>query len=544
MSGETLTYTGIDDPIQLWGANTSGTEPDVYALAFVPQAGNIPNAGTSTLAFGIYGTTITWTNCLIDKIQYSRQAKGYTAVAYIMDRRWKWRNNVITGRYNVRLSDGTVDPATEKTPQQLATLLLTAFGEGATSVSALVNDDRPEVDWNDSVAVDELAALLESRGCVIGIPDNVTTIALIGAGTGAPNNDDIRSIQQTVDPPLVPEILRLVGNDTVIQSKLRLTAIGLETDDSVIGIDDLSYKPAGGWSVVSDWLTFPEITNEDARQRAILSVGKWFQVESQADGGQAIEGFSPVPNDSSELMPLSTRLIGTYADIDGKARPQRAWVEGTFWRTGSPDFEDGNSEDFSRIRGGWRLLPDIGVVQFTQPMLMLDESTEEWVAAQLYLVCTYSVLNPSTHQYYRESVDRNLGGYGVVPIHVESIYRTIREEYDGETVTYTDDNLVAFTAAANAILDAHEATYTVQDGYILSYRHIQSVFANGVVSQVFWRAGTGGFFTTVAVANEPLLGATKSIERLRRRLVRQNADYEQRRNRRRRRREITHWRTP
>lgn len=543
MSGEVLTFTGVTDPIKLYGQNTLGTTPDVYALQFTPQLTDIPNAGVSTLVFGNSAGTITLTNCHIDRVQYARSEGGYICTAYIWDRRWRWQSKVITGRYNVRGPDGTIVAATEKTPQELASLLLAAIGETA-SVTMLPNGDRPEVSWDNANAADELYDLLRQRGCAIGIPDDTTTIYELGGGSAAPSNTDVMSVQQSVDPPELPETIRLICDSSIVQSKLKLIAVGIETDGSIVELDDLSYKPAGGWESVSNWLEFPEITDEDARQLAIQSVGRLYKVDSQADGGQAIDGTIVTTNDASELLPLSTKLLDVYTDLNGKQQAARAYLEGTYAVESAPANELTNTPPFTRYRGGWKLYGDTGLVELSDPAIHLNVS-EQWTAAELYLVCSYSVLNPSTGQYYREQFDRSLGGIGTVAIHTEDLFRTIRQEYDYTDPTLVDtthDNMTALTTNAEAVLDAIEARYVQQTGYVVLYRHIQEIFANGKIFQVGYRAGTGGFFTIANVATESLVSTPREVDRFRKRVSRANEDYGTRSVRRRRRREGAHWR--
>lgn len=543
MTGEILTFTGVDHPIKLYGQNTLGTTPDVYALQFTPQVAAIPNAGTSTLVFGNQGVTITLTNCYIDSVQYARSGRGFICTAYIWDRRWRWQNRVISGRYNARNPDGTIIAATEKTPRELATLLLTAIGETA-AVTMLENGDRPEINWDNANAADELYDLLRSRGCAIGIPNNTTTIYELGGGTGAPNNTDVISVQQNVDPPELPETLRLICNDTVFQSKLHLIPVGIDTDGTIVHIDDLSYKPAGGWGVVSNWLEFPEITDEDSRQLAIQSVGKLYKIDSQADGYQSIDGTDITTNDASELLPLSTKLLSVYTDLNGKQRAERAYLEGTYAVESAPANELANTPDFTHYQGSWKLYGDTGLVELTQPAIYLDDN-DQWTAADLYLVCSYSILDPSTGQYYREQFDRSLGGFGTVAVRTEDLFRTIRQEYDyadPSVVMTTHDNLSTLTTAAESVLDALEARYVQQTGYVVLYRNVQSVFSNGIIFQVAYRAGTGGFFTIANVATESLVSTPREIDRFRKRVGRANEDFGLRSVRRRRRREGAHWR--
>lgn len=545
MANEVLTFTGVSYPRSLWGQNTLGTVPDIYALEFVPQAGAIPNNGTSTLVFGNESVLITLTNCYIDSMRYTRNSGGSLVTAFIWDRRWLWQRQIISGRYNVRRPDGTVDPATEKTPRELATLLLTAIGEGSTVVTALPNGDRPEVNWDNADVADTLYDLLRQRGCAIGIPNNTTTIFAIGSGTGAPANTDVISVQQNVDPPELPATLRLVCRPTVIQSKLKLIPVIPEYDGEIVELDDCSFKPAGGWEVVQNWLEFPEIDDVSNRAIAQKYAGKLFRIDSQADGSQYIDGFDPVPGDASELLPLSTKLLEVYSDLNGKQRASEATLEGTYAVVTEPAGELVNTDDFTEYVGGWRLFGETGLVLLEDPAIRLDTATNEWKAANLYLICTYSVLDPDTRQYYREQFDRALGGTGTIAFKSADLYRTIQQVYEDpylDTVASTVDNYTDLETAAEAVLDSIAARFVSQTGFVVFYRNIQSVFANGVIFQVQYRAGIKKFFTTAAVATESIVSVPREVERYRRRVARANSNYLVADVEDRRRMEVLHWR--
>lgn len=240
-----LRFPGINGVVRWTFTLSHGISPSVCSVDIVPQATLPAEMGTLQILFG--SVRMQFRDCLIDSAKVRRSGAGQIIGLAILDRRWKWKFGEISGRYNLRLKDGKVDPATEKTPHQLATLLFQAMGESSFSVGELPNTSRPEVEWSYANPAHELAALAESLGCrvVLGI-DNRVSLRRIGTGALLPDVGAQRSEDFGFDPPTRPDSLKLIGGPTRFQTKFRLEAVGEDSDGSIRPIDQLTYKPTAG----------------------------------------------------------------------------------------------------------------------------------------------------------------------------------------------------------------------------------------------------------------------------------------------------------
>ena len=104
-----------------------GISPSSATIVTVPQSAILPDIGTLQFDWSDGGgddVTITFLDCAVNQAALRRDGNAYVWTIQILDRRWRWRFGEINGEYNKRLKDGSIDTATEKTPQELAALLL------------------------------------------------------------------------------------------------------------------------------------------------------------------------------------------------------------------------------------------------------------------------------------------------------------------------------------------------------------------------------------------------------------------------------------
>ena len=162
-----------------------GISPSVCLLQTVPQTSYVAEIGTLQLSFG--STLLSFPDCAVRSATLRSSEQGLFWSLQILDRRWKWQFGEIDGRYNVRSADGSIIDSTEKTPRQLAELLLRAMNESQFDVDQIPNDSRPTVVWDAANPADELAQLCDQLSCriVLGL-DNHVRIRPIGDGQTLP----------------------------------------------------------------------------------------------------------------------------------------------------------------------------------------------------------------------------------------------------------------------------------------------------------------------------------------------------------------------
>lgn len=490
MSTGFISYPNLIAPKRLIATRTWGLRPDTAVVWAIPQATSPQSVGN--LSFGFRNETITWTDALLDKSMLTVSTRGHLQLFRFYDRRWKLAKHIITGVYNLRQPDGSIDPDTIKPLPELISILFQEM-DATCDVSAIPAIDFPEVIWDRAICVDEAEELLNARGFVpVLLTNNTYKIYVVGTGAVLPANTDVASVSVSIDPHEPPETLIAVTGKTRVQSKLKMAAVGLDTDGRWKKVNDLSYKPATGWEN-KELTHFAYIDDEDARQLAIQTVGKCYMVDSQADGTHNIAGGSVDYSSEIEIesadqyLPLSDKLLESGIDIFGKEQEKPAYIEATFFEDHGNPSPSENYPEFSRVDShSWELNKEHGIVIFTQLMRKRD-NFGNMTFADVYLTCSYSVTD-STNLKDRYERERSMGGYGTEAIRIPEIKRTLICQYGSDNTSISDitDNEEVIAAIADILLTAASAKYLTTAGNVIVYRGIYEFDIDGVNQQIVW----------------------------------------------------------
>ena len=497
-----FSYPGIDEPQYIRAAvRTNGLRPNKCLLVSKPQ--DHPPLLHGDLSFGFDATGVTWADALCDSALMQVTDGGQSVIWTILDGRWRHRKAFISGAYNVVQPDGTVDPDTEKTLQELATILFNAIGVSA-DVSAVDTIEKPEVTFDHDRVVTELEELLEQRGYVCSYQlDGSYKVYRVGTGAVMPNDGDVVNFANSINPPELPYKLRVVGDHTKVQSKFKTIPVGLDTDGQLKPVNDLSYKPLSGW-LGFDLKTCIGIADPKARELCLLTVGRWFQVRHQADQLDNIQGggvdYAPgeiLVMSANQYLPLSEELLETAYDVYGKPQPGLAYVEATIFDDFGNPAKMENTPKFTRIDSrDWTLDKKMGIVKMFD--LSLKSSTDDPLSkktfADIYLTCSYSVDDPTTNLKDRFIRDRDMGGNGMDQVKSEDLERHLICRYgsDGITITSIDDNESSVISKAEKLLDNLVASYSTGIGNTILYRGIRDYNTDGVNLQIVWKAAPPG----------------------------------------------------
>lgn len=533
-----ITYPGIPNPKELIATRCTGTSPSTAILYAVPESSSPDTSGNATLSFGFNGVTINWTGCLLDIGTLQVTAAGQQQIFKIYDRRWRWSKAWIVGAYNLILPDGTVDADTQQTIPQLVSKLFTQIGGETVDTSLITSTEYPTVIWDHANCADELDDLLTSRGYVICLQaDNTVKIYPRDTGATLPANGDVVNVSVSINPPEVPLYLTAVGARTLVQSKLMCEAVGEDKDGTIKLVKDLTYNPGGvsnatGWDNV-DMTTFACITDVDARERALKTVGKWFQATFQGDGSQHItdggaNNYVPgeiTVDDAKQLYPLNNHLLSSHDNQFGKKQYDEAYVEIVAYDTWGTPPKAENTPAFTRIdQRDWKLIPEWGIVVFNEPLLKKDSGN--MVFGDCYLTCSYSIDSTATgrikDRYIRQ---KTLGGTGEDVERVEQLQRTIKVAYTPGTATVASitDNKTTVDTAADLFLNAAALKYSANVGTLALYRGIYAFNTDGVALQMVWNCAVQSdtpWSTYVAQYCEALPRLPTSRHRNRNRTVR------------------------
>lgn len=513
MANEYLTFSGVQHPVGLQCPRTHGVFPNQVVLWCLPQAGNIPAYGT--LAFGGSDGEVAM-QMYVDRPTYRYSVTGHKIGLILLDRRVRWKWSRITGRYNVPRPDGTL--INEKTPQELATLLFEAMGEGAASVSALPTAGRPEIYWDADRADLQLQKLCELYGCepTLALNDQAGIVRL-SVGATVPTTGPIQSLGITVDPPEVPQILRLICGATLFQFRMLFEAVGIDTDGQIKPVDDLSYKPTGGWVVESDWNQFPTVDTELGRYLAALSVGRWFRVKAFADGSLDVPVLDITLDSINQILPLEPDLLDVTI-TSGVARRAAPEVIAKHFVEGSISIAD-NTEDPERVETAFSLIAEIGLIKFATPVLYRNDD-DQFEPSEVFGTVAFSIERDDTLIDLRQEYETSAGGsFGVETIRHSELFRTIIGRYSETTdtaPTSIDDNEATVASKATAILSEALSRYTTSSAGTLRLAGLFPINPDGVTRQVVWLIETGesgGFFTMLAANTESLPYAPRLADR-------------------------------
>lgn len=533
----TFNYPGIRDVRVMRYTQGHGTVPGMFYLEIAPQpASQIQRHGTVELRYGT--TSILFPSCVVDLASLTISPEGHVEKLRIKDRRWKWQaGGEISGVYNDRNPDGSLNIDTEKTAQELAEMLLDAMGESSYDISALPTDSRPHVDWACENPARELSRLCDKLGCrvVLGAGSDPVRIVKLGVGQPLPNNDDVRSVSFGVDPPELPDSILLCGSERIFQSKLLLEAVGKDTDHSIKPLKDLSYAPNpdaddGGFSVSVLSGSFEGLGDDlKARQLARETVFRWYRIKSQADGTMLVPGLDYFPQQSGDqeippppsstpvqegegyvteieqMLPVRRFLVETYEDADGNKKSQPAFVSGTFWSEDAGLPRTTNTPNFTEVPVPFSLYTKEGIVAFGSQVFKKD-ALNKGVVADLYLTTSYPVRLNSNNQYLRYQRERQIRniplGTGPHVLQRKEVELTSYAIYgeDGTTVTEVVTNIDVARQEADFQIENLITEFGVDRSYEVWYRGIHPLPLDGATRQVTWIIDhKSGFYTKAAL---------------------------------------------
>jgi len=485
MSQQTLfSYPGITAVESATMTVRNGIQPGVCVVRTPPQRLFQPEAGD--IRFSCGATSVVFRNCMVESATLEVQTRQLWHVR-ILDRRWKWRYGSISGAYNIRQQNGAIRDGSERTPQQLATLLLQSMGETHFEVSALSADLRPAVNWSYQNPAAELQKLCDLSSCVItlGLDDRVR---IQRAGEGPPLN--VYGVERNgsfaLQNNLRPDALTLVGGASVYQDSLALEAVGLDTDDLVKPLDQLSYKPAAGWGAGA-YESMADVAASDARQRAIQSVWKWYRIKNRDQGGFLINRIEQRLESYEQILPLHDTLL----EPDSNGRPAPAFVSGEFW---SRTHTYTNTTGAARYNGRFSLDRQRGIVKFATPVLKLGPAGR-FEPAELKLTTTFPLRLTPEGGFQRRTQTLRLPGARLHTkaevIEQPQLFHAINCTGSGPV----QDNAAAFDRAASQQLAAAAQRYSVQPTAEIHYAGLAPTPLTGATTEVTYSTGPDGALT-------------------------------------------------
>ncbi len=524
------TFPAVKTVISASFTLSHGITPSVATIECAPQEGLFGAGGTLLFTFG--STTISFSDCKVDLASLSYNAQGLIWHLSIFDRRWKWAFGDISGSYNERRPDGTVDQNTIQTPQQLAMKLLEGMGETLYDVSAMPNETFPEALWLNDVPAKHLADLADSLGCRVCLNlDDSVSVVRTGIGADLPTVN-VLADSFSVKPPERPDSLRVVCGKTRYQPDFLLEAVGVDTDGKVKLIDKLSYKPAGGWGGVGP--DFSGLSNTPGADRAPSprtlaqdTVYRWYRVklEDPSTPGKLplipgwFGGVQATPKGSRiqaiwQVLPLEEVRVGGYIDEQALFHPDPALVFGQFYDGGLSYATTGGESLITTgntpYKKPFHINRDSGIVEFSDQVFILkdaDDGSRTYAPAILGLRTACTVRHYVTRVWDRAFFDLVFeeGNWGTGPKvlkHDEIVLTVVPTINSAGLVTQVTTNTAAVAREADHYLQAQNLEYQHQDARNITYIGLVPIGVDGAVQQVSWSIGPRGATTQASRNNE------------------------------------------
>jgi hypothetical protein len=503
-----------------------GIEPSTCVINSPPHSTGLDQFGTLVLQFN-GGVTLSFPDALLERPRLSVGNVQMWQLP-IRDRRWKWKYGHISGSYNVKQPDETL--LREKTPQELAAMLLDAMGESGYSVGSLPNNARPEVGWDYSNPAQELARLCDSLGCVVVLNPlaNRVVIHSIGSGGNLPDGPT-KGGGIGFDAPAKPSSLMMVGAPVLFEDRFDCSdPVGIDIDGSVKPLNSLSYTPDGGWATTGLYFAEDDITGVytdpvSGQERKICDLASSCVWRMYRITGRVLGGWSPpllantpdAPQTFKDIELTGERIAKHTIPPDNAKVRQKASLHVHAY--GEKETAEGNLRRV--FRDGFSIDSERQLIQFSQPQYLLNETTGLYSAAEVELWSSYRCKRDG--KYFRYTRERTLGGSLGTKPRIE-----IKEELKQE-VTDGADNAASVHTQADYYLDAIENEYTPQDSQTVRYVGIFPLSPDGKIRQVSWSASQSGHFTTVSIAREHNLYVESWEDRKRKAKVdRDTADFD------------------
>lgn len=536
MANQCIFYWG-NEPAEGGGNFTlqGGVEASRGALRF-PLRANLPTVANLTLVS--QAQTATFRNARITRSMVtSGQGYGRWQEITILDRRWQWATGhfAVYGEYNRNADDAARGGENRKTPRQLAEILLDALGEQNYNVTALPANTAyglgPAVAWDAADPASELEKLCALYGCIVTL-DTADRVVIYKQGVGSLPSQDQRQMDFTFaqEPQVIPAALVFEGGRTHIQHDLNLVPIA-EYRGKFYKIDDVPYKPAGGWEQ-EDPNVFGGVAAANRRDALrdvwrLYAVGGTIQlptpsaaIDFAAPNGklsatrtvQQQTYFRIEPGTHWRILPLNeTQNISSSENKDTAAPPQ---VLGYWYDHDASNQNIGGYQEIDELpviatdlskaifdipytgphdyTRGFAINASRGHVRFDEPVYF-ESLLEGRKPAQIRLRTSFPIRDPDTCalicQQFWQSPQSPLAANIVKIIKRSDVFY----EYD----TAANDNEVAFIDRAMEHITAELQSYQTPGGYSAPYKgFVFDIPPDGIVRTVTFDVAETGEGTT------------------------------------------------
>ncbi len=489
-----VSYPGIVNPKGCIYTQTLGVHPDRITIYCTPQNTGIASRGDVTFSYGV--SSVTLPDCFFDEIQVvSDVTDGHRVVVTLFDRRERWKlSDTISGQYNTYRAGSQLSWRLLSL-RSIVQMLLQYMGEATPDVSALSNSIYPEVRWDDIHPVQALDEILKDWGFSLSLGFNTENVTIVQVGVGAtiPYTGDAMMLSSSVDPKVRPKFVRTRFAPSLMQARFLLEAVGLDDDGVWKPISSLSYKPTT-WDK-EDPVTLPTVKANESEatwQRAVKSVYRTYRIKKFADNTLNVPDGSLTLSNIRQCLPLYARLLDSDAiRTDGVEQTQ---IPFRIYGKRQVRYNNGEPAKYYTTAVGEEIVGEKvlfngedGIIQFEEPQYQVDGSSN-YIPAELYLECSFSIFDAASFAYYKYSVDTSLDpsseGYYTVPF--RDLEGRVVIKYDSShAVTGTVTNASALNAIAALVAASVSVQYSTEGSQICIYCEPKlDVRCDGAITQV------------------------------------------------------------
>ena len=364
-----------------------GVTPSTACIYTVSRADFDPSG---PLVLSANGETLTFPDTAVVSAHIRRHADGRqdTTAIYVADRRWRWRGKSVSGDWNRRAADGTLDTATTKTPAELAGLILNALGESGYDTTQMPTNVRPRCYWQNERADLALARLCEYVACEVVLNPLTNLVEIWPAGVGgfsATGVGEARRKRRHAPRVYVPNRVVVNCGHSLWQTQLLLQAACRNySDNKQKSLSQVDIRPIDGWTYEYPGL-FAGVAS-GSRIRAFEDVYRTYRVIGQKNGYLGL-GNVPFPISSPNQYVLNDYTLEVEEDYLGAKHNLPAYCDvGECW--GYIDTTANASSARSLVP--FKLHLDRQIVEFNTPLFKLS-STGTFQEPTLYLTTSYRV---------------------------------------------------------------------------------------------------------------------------------------------------------
>lgn len=497
-----LSFPGLLRPVRWSFTLAQGIAPSACVVEVAPQS-SLPSAVGAMEFTTSGGQAVRFERCVLDRASLRRTRAGAVVAVTLLDRRWRWGFTRITGWYNQRQPNGRLVAHRERSPRQLASRLLEALGEVDFDVADLPNGFRPEVQWRGANPAVELDRLCELLGCrvVLGLDDRIA-LRRVGVGALLPNPGVETRETLATTPANRPQSLTVVGGPTRFQTRFQLAAVGLEPTGEIVPIDELSYRPATGFS--SGYPHWGQLS-QPARDCALASLYRWYRVARTDSPAESptwqVPGCDEPVNELWQLLPLDGELQQFESSPGGVPRRRRAIVDGLYFAGG---YDGRNHELPTAVATPWEIDRERGLVRFASPVVRRTAGGEI-EPARLALTTGHGVRRAEEGVPVRweltQALANGAGGAGtrvVVRGELCEVVLGAPATTEGEPTANRaepETNRAELDQEANGLLTEVAAEWQARGTADVEYAGLLAISPDGAIEQVEFRVGPEGATT-------------------------------------------------